>query len=127
MIHIYLKLFGSLVRPILAFASCVWSPFYEVHIKPLESVQKQFVLFALKSLNWDLNINLPSHSHRLKLSNLHTLSSRREMLNVVFLRKLINGVNDSHFLLSRFVVDLVLYYFNFNKFYNHPAFENIIF
>ena len=48
---------------LLEIASCVWSPFYEVHIKHVESVQKKFSLFAFKSLNWDPNINLPSYIH----------------------------------------------------------------
>ena len=39
-------LFTSLVRPILEFGSCIWCPFYETHINHLESVQKQFLLFA---------------------------------------------------------------------------------
>jgi len=44
-------LFTSLVRPNLENCSSVWSPQYQVHIDCIESVQKQFLLFALRGLN----------------------------------------------------------------------------
>ena len=56
--YITKTLFTSLVRTILEFASCVWSPYYETHINHLESIQKQFLLFALKSFNWDPTVKL---------------------------------------------------------------------
>jgi len=53
-------LFTSLVRPKLEYCSSVWSPQYQVHIDRIESVQKQFLLFALRGLNWDQNVRFPS-------------------------------------------------------------------
>ena len=44
-------LFVSLVRPVLEFGCVIWTPFSESHIMHLESVQKQFLLFALKHFN----------------------------------------------------------------------------
>ena len=99
--YITKTLFTSLVRPILEFGSCVWCPFYETHINHLESVQKQFLLFALKSFNWNPAINLPNYESRLKLINLPTLKNRRIFLNISFLMKLISGEVSSTFLLSR--------------------------
>ena len=94
-------LFVSLVRPVLEFGCVIWTPYYESHIMHLESVQKQFLLFALKSFNWNPILNLPSYNSRLKLLNIPPLSCRRTMLSVVFMIKLINGDIDSSFLLSR--------------------------
>jgi len=54
-------LFTSLVRPNLEYCFSVWSPQYQVHIGRIESVQKQFLLFALRGLNWDQNVRLPSN------------------------------------------------------------------
>jgi len=54
-------LYTSLVRPILECCCSVWTPQYEVQIDRIESVQKKFLLFALRSLNWDLNLRLPSY------------------------------------------------------------------
>ena len=99
--YITKTLFIALVRPILEFGSCIWCPYYETHINHLESVQKQFLLFALKSFNWDPTVNLPSYENRLKLLNLPTLKSRRILLNISFLHKLISGEVSSTFLLGR--------------------------
>jgi len=56
-------LFISLVRPILEYQ-------YGVHIDRIESVQKNFLIFALRRLNWDTSLILPSYSSRLLLINL---------------------------------------------------------
>ena len=84
-------LFTSLVRPILEYASPVWNPFYDCHINRIESVQKQFLLFCLRNLNWCCNHQLPSYESRLKLIALPTLKSRKFMLNVTFIHKLLSG------------------------------------
>jgi len=94
-------LFTSLVRPHLEYASPVWNPSYCANSDSIESVQKQFLLFALRGLPWDPALNLPSYEARLKLISLPTLKSRRACANVCFLFKLINGVIDSPSLLGR--------------------------
>ncbi len=88
------------VRPILEYGSVVWNPNYQIHSDKLESVQKQFLLFALAHFRWDSRVSLPSYTSRLKLINLPTLSSRREMLGIIFLMKILNGTVCSSFLLS---------------------------
>jgi len=94
-------LYTSLVRPHLEYASPVWNPSYSVHSDSIESVQKQFLLFALRALPWDPAMNLPSYESRLKLISLPTLKSRRVCANICFLFKLINGIIDSPSLLGR--------------------------
>jgi len=59
-------LFTSLVRPNSEYCFSVWSPQYQVHIDRKESVQKQFLLFAIRGLNLDQNVRLP-YSSRLLL------------------------------------------------------------
>ena len=93
-------LFTSLVRPILEYGSVIWNPQYELYINMLESVQKQFLLFCLRNFGWNY-LNLPSYISRLALIKLPTLPSRRKMLNVVTLYKIIRGDIRSHFILSR--------------------------
>ena len=78
-----------------------WSLLFGHHFMSHISVQKQFLLFALKSFNWNRNLNLPSYHNRLKLLNIPPLSWRRTMLSVVIMIKLINGDIGSLFLLSR--------------------------
>jgi len=44
--YITRTLFISLVRPTLGYGSAVWSPKYRIHVDVIESVQKNFLLFA---------------------------------------------------------------------------------
>ena len=99
--YITKTLYTSLVRPILEYGSCVWSPQYGVHQDHIESVQKNFLTFALRGLNWDANLYLPSYHSRLLLINFPSLTNRRTMLGVMFLYNLIYGNIDSQHLLTR--------------------------
>jgi len=89
-------LFISLVRPFP-----IWSPQYGVHIDRIESVQKNFLIFALRRLNWDTSLILPSYSSTLLLLNLSSLANRRTMLGITFIRNLIHGDAESPELLGR--------------------------
>lgn len=93
------QLYISLVRPILEYGSIIWDPSYKVYIERIESVQKQFLLFCLRGLQWN-PLNLPSYKSRLALIKLPTLKSRRTMLSVSFVLNIINGNVCSDFLLS---------------------------
>ena len=90
----WLRPFWSLVvlfgHHIMSHILCTWNRF-----------KMLFLLFALKSFNWDPNLNLPSCNNLLKLLNIPPLSCRRTMVSVVFMIKLISGNIDSPFLLSR--------------------------
>lgn len=90
-VSIYKSLYSSLVRPNLEYCSVVWCPQYSTHIKSLESIQKQFVLRALRNLPWNDPIHLPPYEDRCNLLRLSTLEKRREMINVLFLCKVIRG------------------------------------
>lgn len=98
--YITKKLYTSLVRPILEYGSIIWDPLYNVHINYIESVQKQFLIFCLRGLPWNSDVNLPSYNSRLMLIRLPTLKSRRTMLNVSFLFNVINGKVFAEFLLN---------------------------
>lgn len=93
------SLYTSLVRPILEYGSVIWDPIYKKHSDAIESVQKQFLLFCLRGLNFN-PINLPSYSARLALIKLPTLKSRRSMLNISFICNIINGSVSSGFLIQ---------------------------
>lgn len=84
-------LFISLVRPIVEYASVVWTPQYNIYSNMIESVQKQFLLFALRQTYCNSGFSLPSYEMRLKLINLPTLLSRRKMLNALFVLKILSG------------------------------------
>jgi len=72
-----------------------------VHIDRIESVQKILLLFALRSLNWDQNVRLPSYQSRLLLLNLPTLVNRKTLLGTFFMQNLIINYIDSVELVNR--------------------------
>ena len=78
--NIYLTktLYCSLVQSILEYCSPVWSPHTKELSDAIESVQKQFLLFALKPLGFS-GFNLPRYESRLLLLKMIPLKSRREL------------------------------------------------
>jgi len=48
-------------RPVLEHRSCVWSSEYKESETLIESVQKQFLIFALRNLGWNCARLLPSY------------------------------------------------------------------
>ena len=47
------SLYTTFVRPLLEYSSQVWSPYYQVHIQRIEAVQRRFIRYALRGLEWD--------------------------------------------------------------------------
>lgn len=98
--HITKCLFTGLVRSILEFSCPVWNPYYTIHKNRLESIQKQFLIFALKDLNWNDNFRLPPYKHRLLLLDMNTLEDRRETMSCMVIFNLLSGKMSSSYLLS---------------------------
>lgn len=44
------SIYVAYVRSILEYASVIWQPWYSCHIRRIESIQKQFLMFALRRL-----------------------------------------------------------------------------
>lgn len=98
--YITKHLFTALVRPSLEYACVVWDPSYNCYIDQIESVQKKFLLFALRGLPWDTSIPLPPYLDRLNLIHLPSLRKRRTIASILFLTNLIKGNIDSPYLLN---------------------------
>jgi hypothetical protein len=84
-------LYSAFVRSVLEYASPVWSPFYQCHSERIESVQKQFVLYALRRLPSARarQFVLPPYQDRINLLGLQRLDYRREVSSIIFVRDLI--------------------------------------
>jgi len=98
-------LYCSLVRSLLEYASVVWSPYHQIHIAALESVQKKF----LRVVAWRFNIDIHTDTQNLYYINyepvlsrlaVHTLESRRAQSSIYFLYKLLLGNIDCNQLLN---------------------------
>lgn len=94
------SLYCAFVRSILEYASVLWNPTYKVHIIRIESVQKKFLRYALRKLNWKDPFILPPYTQRCQLLNIDTLEHRRAAFNSTFIFDIINAVIDSEYLLS---------------------------
>lgn len=58
------SLFAAFVQSRLEFARIVWQLFYAIHISRIESIQKQFLLYALRRLPWRDRFALQHHEDR---------------------------------------------------------------
>jgi hypothetical protein len=65
--YVLKTIYCAFVRSVLEYGSCIWSPNFEVHKRPIESVQRKFLRFALHGLGWSDPFNLPTYEDRCKL------------------------------------------------------------
>jgi hypothetical protein len=93
-------LYIAYVRSILEYCSIVWSPHLTTHEERIESVQKQFLLYALRRLGWT-SFRLPSYEARCMLINIQTLKERREYASVSFVNDIVSQRIDSPAILSK--------------------------
>lgn len=91
------------VRSHLEYACIVWYPNYAIYSNRLESIQKKFVLFALRHRypRHDY-LNLPSYQLRCDILLLNQLTIRRKMFCVMFVFDLFSNHVDSSNLISMF-------------------------
>lgn len=94
-----LSLFFSFVRSKLEYASFIWNPTGSIHIHRLERIQKKFLSYALKSLNFSHPV--PSYPAKCRLVHLSTLQDRRTAFALIFIFDLITAKIDCPSLLSR--------------------------
>lgn len=87
--YITKSLYTSLIQSKLEYASIVWAPYRKVDIDRIESVQKQFLIFALKPLGFQGFI-LPPYLSRLLLLNMTSLENRRIIASNLFIYDLLN-------------------------------------
>jgi hypothetical protein len=102
--YITKMLYCALVQSILEYACVIWAPYTIGEVNKIESVQKQFLLFALRPLGFTGFI-LPSYKNRLSLLNMTTLENRRDLHFSLFafdlLRKRIRVENLTNRLVRR--------------------------
>lgn len=90
-VYVLKTIYCSLVRSILEYGIQIWAPRQIGEIRLLESVQRKFIRYALRSLPWNDPIRLPPYASRCKLINLEILSDRSEMLRKMFVFDVLQG------------------------------------
>lgn len=99
-------MYCSLVRPILEYASVVWSPYYQNGIQRIEKIQRKFIRYALRHLPWADSHNLPSYESRCKLIHLDLLSVRRDVAKACFVSDLLTSHIDCPSLLNQLNINI---------------------
>ena len=82
---VMIRVFKALIRPILEYASTVWSPTHVGLILKLESIQRKVTKFAFR------NNPVLEYSDRLRLSKLPTLVWRRLFLDLLMVHRILHG------------------------------------
>lgn len=97
-------LYNDVVRSHIEFASTIWAPHHDVHIQSLESVQRQFVLYANRDRYIDHSQNtyrLRPYMDRCAELNLKSLLRRRTNAAVFFIHDVLTGRINSQFIRGR--------------------------
>jgi hypothetical protein len=97
--------YTCLVRLKLEYVSCVSNPFYDVRVNRVECVQRRFIRYALRGLDWTDIHNLPPYEDRFAHLHLDTLTKRRLIACVMFIFDVLSARVNSPSLLS--VLDLI--------------------
>jgi hypothetical protein len=86
-IKVWSNVFKTYIRPLIEYASVIWSPKLKKHIIQIEKVQKLFTRVALTKCR------LPyiSYIERLKFFSLDTLENRRIVSDLIMAYKIINN------------------------------------
>jgi ribonuclease P/MRP protein subunit RPP40 len=92
-------LYIHLVRPLLEFSSTVWSPYQVGQIAMLEGIQSRFIRFIGLRLGFEYRA-VPVQDLQLRF-NLRPLHVRRNINDLMFLKKLITSVIDAPELLMK--------------------------
>ncbi|MEE4246980.1 MAG: reverse transcriptase family protein [Kangiellaceae bacterium] len=84
--YVKLRLFTTLVRPILENCSQVWSPSFKKDIYFIESTQRSMTKYVLNIFTDEM-----SYCHRLQALHILPLSYRREVADLMFVFKYLKG------------------------------------
>ena len=93
-------LYVALVRPMIEYASVIWSPRHIVYSSLLERVQHRFCRLAMRATGSPMRFSDHDYGPALQKFGLTTLSDRRVCSDLLFLYKLIHGQTDCHELVS---------------------------
>lgn len=115
------SLYCSIVRPILEYSSVVWAPFYQNEVHRIERIQRKFIRFALRHLNWRNPLNLPSYESRCQLIDLEPLVARRNVAKACFIGDLLQGNIDCSTLLGMLDINIRSRNLRSHSFFSIPS------
>ena len=100
-------LYCSLVRPHLEYGSCVWSPFYNVHIQNIERVQHKFLRHMAYRLNLPgTNFYQLNYNQIEEVLHLTTLGIRRNLRDMSVFYNILHSRNSCQQLLAGIAIHI---------------------
>lgn len=94
------KLFFTFVLPIVEYGSQIWGPYTGETTARIESIQKQFLLFALRKMKWSNGFKLPSYENRLLELQMITLAERRKIAQILMVHNVLLGHTSSKYIMN---------------------------
>lgn len=88
----YITLYNTFVRPILEYASSVWSPYYAKYQAEIESVQHKFLRNLSYKQHRPMDITNHNYSDIMTYNNIISLQHRRDVIDIIFLFKILNNM-----------------------------------
>ena len=98
----FLLLYVTLVRPIIEYASPIWSPYYKSEINLLESVNRRFMRHLAYLNGTPMSYLNHDYSYIQNTFSIQSLCNRRKINDMLFLHKIINNVINSTELFNLF-------------------------
>lgn len=86
-----IRLYNSLVRSHLEYASVIWSPEADSNINQIEKVQKRFLRY-LYHKKYNIYPHLVSYKSMLSIFNIQSLEIRRTLSSVLFMYYIVNNI-----------------------------------
>jgi len=114
------RLFFTFVIPVIEYASQIWTPHTAEKIARIESIQKQFLLYALRKLKWSDGFIRPKYEHRLLFFQMITLEERRKIAQIALVHNVIRGDVSSQYILDRIKIRDPRYRTRLNEFLSLP-------
>lgn len=86
------SLYFALVQSHLEYCSVVWQPFYAVHSKRIESILKQFTMYARREYPAKANnFRISSYKTRLAELNMSTIERGRANFSLIYMYDILQG------------------------------------
>lgn len=101
------SLYYSLVQSHLEYCSVVWLPFEKIYKDKIESILKQFTMFARKEYpSASNNYKITSYDQRLNALEMQSLDRRRINSSITFIYDVIHGLTNCQSIREDLTVDI---------------------
>ena len=113
-----INLFNTFIRPKLEYCSVIWNPYHANKKYQIEKVQKKFIKYLARRF-LQLDPRLLSYVPLLNSFNIFTLEKRRSVIDLLYLYRILNGLENNSAVLSKLNFNVNKHRRSMNLFYNN--------